>query len=77
MAEQQEHPQDLTGAIRDSADGPARVVIDGQVSEEHPLPGQIAADNRVAANSVARRRRLGPRFIKMTAGGSVQENRRW
>ena len=36
-------PYDLTDAIAESAVGPAKVVIDGQVSEQHALPDQVAS----------------------------------
>jgi hypothetical protein len=40
-------PNDLTGAIQDSATGPARVVIDGQVAEEHLLARRFATGQAV------------------------------
>ena len=38
-----EQPANLTNAIADSAAGPQRIVIAGQVTEEHDLDKQVAA----------------------------------
>jgi len=56
--------------LKQKADQPKSVDIDGQKVEQHSLNEQIALDRYLAAKEAARRG-LGIKITKMAAGGSV------
>ncbi|HAN99111.1 MAG TPA: hypothetical protein DCQ98_17515 [Planctomycetaceae bacterium] len=62
-------PDELDDAIRDSAQGPAKVSGDAGSVEQHPLPDQIEADKYLAAKQAARSKSRGLRFNKLVPPG--------
>mgnify|MGYP005839179051 FL=1 len=63
--------EDLTNAIRDNAQGPARASGDAGSVEQHRLLDQIAADRYLAAKAATASRRRGLRFSKLVPPGTV------
>lgn len=62
---------DLEQAIRDNVAQPAKVSVDGQSVEQHPLKDQIEADRYLASKAAARKPGLGIKFAKIVPPGSV------
>lgn len=65
-------PSDVTDAIAESAAGPQRVVIDGQVSEEHDLDQQVEAAKFVQSTRARRRAPFGVAFAKLKPHGASE-----
>jgi hypothetical protein len=63
---------DLTNAITDSAAGPAKIVIDGQVSEEHDLDKQVEAAKFVQSSKARCRAPFGLALGHLKPHGSVR-----
>ncbi len=58
-------------ALREAATQPAKVSVDGQSVEQHPLKDQIEADRYFASKDAARKPGLGIKFAKIVPTGSV------
>jgi len=67
-----EQPVNLTDAISDSAAGPKRIVIDGQVSEEHDLDKQVEAAKFVQSTKARRQAPFGLALGHLKPHGSVR-----
>jgi hypothetical protein len=67
-----EQPANLTNAIADSAAGPQRIVIDGQVSEEHDLDKQVEAVKFVQSSKARRRAPFGLALGHLKPHGAVR-----
>lgn len=61
---------DLDQQIRDAAQSPAEVTIDGQTVKQQPLADQIAADRYLASKNAARSKRPAIRFTKLSPPGT-------
>lgn len=61
---------DLQDTIRERAQGPAKVAVDGQVVEQQPLADQIAADHHLRNAAAVNRRGLGVVFRKLVPPGA-------
>ena len=62
---------DLSGDIKQNAEGPAKASGDGVSVEQHPLPDQIAADKYLASKTAAQNKGLGIKFTKLSPPGAV------
>ncbi|MGD8453649.1 MAG: hypothetical protein PVJ57_17695 [Phycisphaerae bacterium] len=62
--------EELEDAIREAAQQPAEVTIDGQTFKQQPLRDQIEAD-RYLASKQATRKGLGVRMTKVAPPGAV------
>ena len=58
-------------ALREAATQPAKVSVDSQSVEQHPLKDQIEADRYFASKDAARKPGLGIKFAKIVPPGSV------
>lgn len=58
-------------ALREAANQPAKVSVDGQSIEQHPLMDRIEADRYLASKDAARKPGLGIKFAKVVPPGSV------
>ena len=58
-------------ALREAAKQPAKVSVDGQSVEQHPLRDQIEADRYLASKDAARKPGLPMKFAKIVPPGSV------
>jgi hypothetical protein len=62
---------DVSNAIKQAAQAPASVNIDGNSATAQDLAKQIEADRYLAANQGVAKRHRGLRFTKLAAPGSV------
>lgn len=62
---------DLSDSIQESAAAPQRIVVDGVVSEEHPLRDQIAADRYLAGLAATRSAKKGFSIAKLSPPGTT------
>jgi hypothetical protein len=60
---------DLTGEIRENAQGPAKVSGDSGSMEQHTLTEQIAADRYLEGKKATRRKGLGIGLRKLVPPG--------
>jgi hypothetical protein len=58
-------------ALREAANQPAKVSVDGQSVEQHPLKDRIEADRYFASKDAAKKPGLGIKFAKIVPPGSV------
>jgi hypothetical protein len=63
---------DLTNATAESAAGPAKIVIDGQVTEEHDLGKQVEAARFVQSTKARRRAPFGLALGHLKPHGAVR-----
>jgi len=61
---------ELENAIREAAQQPAEVSVDGQTVKQQPLPDQIEADRYLASKDAAKKG-LGVRMTKVVPPGAV------
>ena len=57
--------------IEENAKELKKVTVDGQISENHPLPDQIAADKYISGKTAASGTGLGIKFNKIVPPGSI------
>jgi hypothetical protein len=62
---------DLSETIKQTAQGPSAVNIDGNSATAQDISKQIEADRHLAANQAVAKRHRGLRFTKLGASGSV------
>ena len=62
---------DLSETIKQTAQGPSAVNIDGNSATAQDISKQIEADRHLAANQGVARRHRGVRSTKLAAPGSV------
>ena len=62
---------DLSDAIKENAQGPARAAGDEGSFASHPLPDQIAADQYLAGKTAVTRKHRGLRFQKISPPGTA------
>jgi len=62
--------EELADAIREAAQQPAEVSVDGQTVKQQPLRDQIEADRYLASKDAAKRG-LGVRMTKVVPPGAV------
>ena len=62
---------DLEDTIRDNASGPAKATGDGTSMEQHPLPGQIAADKYLASKRAGKNPAKALTRVKIVPPGAV------
>ena len=62
--------EEIENAIREAAQQPAEVSVDGQTVEQHPLKDQIEADRYLASKEAAKKG-LGVRMTKVVPPGAV------
>lgn len=58
-------------ALREAANQPAKVSVDGQSVEQHALKDRIEADRYFASKDAAKKPGLGIKFAKIVPPGSV------
>jgi hypothetical protein len=63
-------PEEIASAIREAAQQPAEVAVDGQSVKQQPLPDQIEADRYLASKEAAKQG-LGVRMTKIVPPGAV------
>ncbi|MBP7748448.1 MAG: hypothetical protein KA383_20220 [Phycisphaerae bacterium] len=63
-------PEEIASAIREAAQQPAEVAVDGQTVKQQPLPDQIEADRYLASKEAAKQG-LGVRMTKVVPPGAV------
>ncbi len=63
-------PEEIANAIREAAQQPAEVSVDGQTVKQQPLPDQIEADRYLASKEAAKKG-LGVRMTKVVPPGAV------
>ncbi|MBU0637687.1 MAG: hypothetical protein KKB50_02390 [Planctomycetes bacterium] len=63
-------PEELEDAIREAAQQPAEVSVDGQTVKQQPLPDQIEADRYLASKNAAKKG-IGARMTKVVPPGAV------
>jgi len=63
--------ESISDAIEKAAKGPARVTIDGNTVESHPIPDLIAADQYATRKAAVARKGLPIRIAKIVPGGTV------
>ncbi len=63
-------PEEIENAIREAAQQPAEVSVDGQTVKQQPLRDQIEADRYLASKEAARKG-LGVRMTKVVPPGAV------
>lgn len=63
-------PDEIANAIREAAQQPAEVSVDGQTVKQQPLRDQIEADRYLASKEAAKRG-LGVRMTKVVPPGAV------
>jgi len=61
---------DLSDQIRDAAEGPQQVTIDGQTVQERPLAELIEADRYLAGKTASDKGHRGLRFSKIVPPGA-------
>ena len=62
---------DLDSALETSVAGPKKVAVQGMgLAEEHPLPDQIAAINRIQAGRTRCHGTAGIKFFSLTPPGA-------
>jgi len=61
----------LDDAIRQNAQGPAKVTSDAGSVEQHKLTDQIAADRYIESKKAARVKKRGLRFNKLIPPGTA------
>ena len=61
---------ELTQAITENAQGPAKASGDAGSMEQHSLPNQIAADRYLESKKAARRKGLGVGLKKLVPPGT-------
>ncbi|MEW6199790.1 MAG: hypothetical protein AB1601_14150 [Planctomycetota bacterium] len=62
--------EEIENAIREAAQQPAEVSVDGQTVKQQPLPDQIEADRYLASKDAAKKG-LGVRMTKVVPPGAV------
>ena len=62
--------EEIEDAIREAAQQPAEVSVDGQTVKQQPLPDQIEADRYLASKEAAKKG-LGVRMKKVVPPGAV------
>ncbi len=62
--------EEIENAIREAAQQPAEVSVDGQTLKQQPLPDQIEADRYLASKDAAKKG-LGVRMTKAVPPGAV------
>jgi len=62
--------EEIENAIREAAQQPAEVSVDGQAVKQQPLPDQIEADRYLASKDAAKKG-LGVRMTKAVPPGAV------
>ncbi|MBK9126286.1 MAG: hypothetical protein IPM13_00585 [Phycisphaerales bacterium] len=62
--------EEIENAIREAAQQPAEVSVDGQTVKQQPLPDQIEADRYLASKDAAKKG-LGVRMTKVVPPGVV------
>lgn len=62
--------EEIEDAIREAAQQPAEVSVDGQTVKQQPLSEQIAADRHLASKNAAKKG-LGVRMTKVVPPGAV------
>jgi len=62
--------EEIEDAIRETAQQPAEVSVDGQTVKQQPLPDQIEADRYLASKEAAKKG-LGVRMTKVVPPGAV------
>jgi len=62
--------EEIEDAIREAAQRPAEVSVDGQTVKQQPLPDQIEADRYLASKEAAKQG-LGVRMTKIVPPGAV------
>jgi len=60
----------LDQSIADNAAGPAKVSVDGQSVDQHPLRDQIEADRYLESKKASRKRGLGIRLVRLSPPGA-------
>ena len=63
-------PEEVSDAIREAAQQPAEVSVDGQTLKQQPLPDQIEADRYLSSKDAAKKG-LGVRMTKAVPPGAV------
>jgi len=63
-------PEEIENAIREAAQQPAEVSVDGQTVKQQPLPDQIEADRYLASKDAAKKG-IGVRMTKVVPPGAV------
>ncbi len=63
-------PDEIKDAIREAAQQPAEVSVDGLTVKQQPLPDQIEADRYLASKDAAKKG-LGVRMTKVVPPGAV------
>jgi hypothetical protein len=63
-------PEEIEDAIREAAQQPAEVSVDGQTVKQQPLPDQIEADRYLASKDAAKKG-IGVRMTKVVPPGAV------
>ena len=63
-------PEEIENAIREVAQQPAEVSVDGQTVKQQPLRDQIEADRYLASKDAAKQG-LGVRMTKVVPPGAV------
>lgn len=58
-------------ALREAATQPAKVSVDGQSVEQHPLKDRLEFERFVASKEAAKKPGLGIKFAKIVPPGSV------
>jgi len=61
----------LDQQIRDNADAPTEVSIDGQTVKKASLPDQIAADKHLASRAAAGKSGLGIKIVRLRPGSTI------
>jgi hypothetical protein len=69
--------ENLTHAICQNAEGPARVQGDAGSVEQHPLPDQIAADKYLASKAATKTRKRGLLFNQFIPPGTIERHDRF
>ncbi len=62
--------EEIENTIREAAQQPAEVSVDGQTVKQQPLPDQIEADRYLASKDAAKKG-LGVRMAKVVPPGAV------
>jgi hypothetical protein len=68
---------DVSDAISQNAQGPARAQGDAGSVEQHPLPDQIAADKYLASKAATKTRKRGLLFNQFIPPGTIERHGRF
>jgi hypothetical protein len=63
-------PTDSAQTIATNGQAPLKMMVDGQLAQQHRLPDQIAADRYAKSSSAVKKRGFPVRFIKFIPPGA-------